>query len=57
MKVPTVIKFIIAELAHKEFWLLVVAGATGTLMLVWRTGLRDEIFRRAESFKWSYKGR
>lgn len=57
MRIPTVVKFLISEMAHMEFWFLVVAGITAALMMTWRTGLRDSIFRRAESFKWSNHGR
>ena len=57
MSIPTAIKFLISELAHREFWLLILAGVTATLMMLWRNGLRDNIFNRAESFKWMHRGR
>jgi hypothetical protein len=57
MRIPIAVKFLVSEMANKEFWLLFIAGLTAAMMMTWRTGLRDEIFRRAESFKWASKGR
>jgi hypothetical protein len=40
------IRFLLSEMIHREFYLLLLCGFTLALMAVWRGALRDSVFNR-----------